>query len=68
MVASRRPSPFINRHDEADLPPAELDFISGLENGQAYFNTHTTNFPSGEISLPFLSPAHSRFSRPASAY
>ena len=34
---------------EGGLLQAEAAFISGLENGQTYFNIHTGNFPGGEI-------------------
>jgi hypothetical protein len=34
---------------EGGLPQAEAALIAGLENGQTYFNIHTSNFPGGEI-------------------
>lgn len=33
----------------ATVAGAQAAFITGLLNGQAYFNIHTTQFPSGEI-------------------
>jgi hypothetical protein len=31
------------------IPQAEAALIAGIENGQTYFNIHTSNFPGGEI-------------------
>jgi CHRD domain len=34
---------------EGGLAQAEAALIAGIEDGQSYFNIHTTNFPGGEI-------------------
>src|SRR6267142_5061686 len=34
---------------QGGLPQAEAALINGIENGLAYFNVHTVNFPGGEI-------------------
>ena len=34
---------------QGGLPQAEAALITGIENGQTYFNIHTVNFPGGEI-------------------
>jgi CHRD domain-containing protein/PEP-CTERM motif-containing protein len=34
---------------EGGLAQAEAALIAGIQNGQTYFNIHTTNFPGGEI-------------------
>jgi CHRD domain-containing protein len=34
---------------QGGLPQAEAALIAGIENGQTYFNIHTSNFPGGEI-------------------
>jgi hypothetical protein len=34
---------------EGGLPGAEASLVAGIEDGQAYFNIHTTQFPGGEI-------------------
>jgi len=34
---------------QGGLPQAEAALINGIENGLAYFNIHTVNFPGGEI-------------------
>jgi hypothetical protein len=34
---------------EGGIPQAEAALITGIENGQTYFNIHTTNFGGGEI-------------------
>jgi hypothetical protein len=34
---------------EGGLPQAEAALIAGIENGQTYFNIHTSNFTGGEI-------------------
>jgi hypothetical protein len=41
---------------EGGLIPAELALINGIEDGQSYFNIHTSAFPNGEIRTQ-LSPA-----------
>jgi hypothetical protein len=39
---------------EGGLPQAETALIAGIENEQAYFNIHTTQFPGGEIRTQLL--------------
>jgi hypothetical protein len=33
---------------------AEAALVSGIENGEAWFGIHTTNFPTGEIGTELL--------------
>jgi hypothetical protein len=40
---------------EGGLPQAEAALVAGIENGETYFNIHTTMFPGGEIR-GFLTP------------
>ena len=39
---------------EGGLPGAEASLVAGIEDGQAYFNIHTTQFPGGEIRTQLL--------------
>jgi len=40
---------------QGSVAKAEAALISGIQNGETYFNIHTTNFPGGEIR-GFLAP------------
>src|ERR671913_925429 len=47
-LASTYNPAFIAAHG-GTVAGAQAAFIAGLQNGQAYFNIHTTQFPGGEI-------------------